>query len=146
MAIGYLKKKQKINANGTSKEVYLAKVCYANYIDINILADDVSKMCSASPADVLMHVRALEDCISRRIAMGDVVKLDNLGTFYPSITATAVDSPEKVNNASIKRTGVLFRPSERFKEIVNKAGVKLADTRIFEAEPHAQKKKKKKNN
>ena len=32
---------------------------------------------------------------------GDVVKLDNLGTFYPSITATAVDSPEKVNNASV---------------------------------------------
>ena len=143
MAIGYLKKKQKINANGKSKEVYLAKVCYANYIDIDVLAEDVSKICSASPADVLMHVRALEDCISRRIAMGDVVKLDNLGTFYPSITATAVDSPEKVNNASIKRVGVLFRPSQRFKEIVNKAGVKLADKRIFEAEPHAQKKKNK---
>lgn len=142
MAIGYLKKKQKINANGTSKEVYLAKVCYANYIDINILADDVSKMCSASPADVLMHVRALEDCISRRIAMGDVVKLDSLGTFYPSITATAMDSPEKVNNASIKRLGVLFRPSERFKEVVNKAGVKLVDKRVFEAETHATGKEK----
>lgn len=143
MAIGYLKKKQKLPVNGELKEVYLAKVCYANYIDIDVLAEDVSKICSASPADVLMHVRALEDCISRRIAMGDVVKLDNLGTFYPSITATAVDSPEKVNNASIKRVGVLFRPSQRFKEIVNKAGVKLADTRIFEAEPHAQKKENK---
>lgn len=143
MAIGYLKKKQKLPVKGEMREVYLAKVCYANYIDISILADDVSKMCSASPADVLMHVRALEDCISRRIAMGDVVKLDNLGTFYPSITATAVDLPEKVNNASIKRVGVLFRPSERFKEVVNKAGVKLADKRVFEAETHARQKKNK---
>ena len=143
MAIGYLKKKQKLPVKGEMKEVYLAKVCYANYIDISILAEDVSKICSASPADVLMHVRALEDCISRRIAMSDVVKLDNLGTFYPSITATAVDSPEKVNNASVKRVGVLFRPSLRFKEIINKAGVKLADKRIFNADTHAREKKKK---
>ena len=143
MAIGYLKKKQKLPVKGEMKEVYLAKVCYANYIDISILAEDVSKICSASPADVLMHVRALEDCISRRIAMGDVVKLDSLGTFYPSITATAVDSPEKVNNASVKRVGVLFRPSLRFKEIINKAGVKLADKRIFKADTHAGEKKKK---
>ena len=143
MSIGYIRKKQKLNHNGTVKDVYLAKVCYTNHIDTNTLAEEISKMCSASPADVLMHVRALEDCISRRIAMGDVVKLDNLGTFYPSITATAVDLPEKVNNASIKRVGVLFRPSERFKEVVNKAGVKLADKRVFEAETHAREKKNK---
>jgi hypothetical protein len=65
-----------------------------------------------------------------------VVKLDSLGTFYPSISASAVDSPEKVNQFSIKRLGVLFRPSERLKELINKAGVKLADKRIFEAESH----------
>ena len=75
--------------------------------------------------------------------MGDVVKLDTLGTFYPSITATAVDSPEEVNNASVKRVGVLFKPSERFKEIINKAGVKLADKRIFKADTHAREKKQK---
>lgn len=116
MAIGYLKKKQKINANGKSKEVYLAKVCYANYIDINVLADDISKMCSASPADVLMHVRALEDCISRRIDMGDVVKPDTLGTFYTS----AMDSPEKLNQHSIKRLGMLFNPSARLMNMIKK--------------------------
>ena len=49
MAIGYLKKKQKLPVNGELKEVYLAKVCYANYIDIDVLAEDVSKKCSASP-------------------------------------------------------------------------------------------------
>ena len=70
------------------KEVYLAKVCYTNYIDAEILAEDISKLCSASPADVLMHLRAMEDCIGSRIANGDVVKLDTLVTFYPAIHAT----------------------------------------------------------
>ncbi|MBR3938848.1 MAG: hypothetical protein IKJ67_02580, partial [Bacteroidales bacterium] len=79
MAIGYLKKKQKVNHNGEVKDVYLAKVCYANYVDLDRLADDVSKMCSASPADVLMHVRALEQCIGWHLAHSNVVKLDSLG-------------------------------------------------------------------
>ena len=116
MAIGYLKKKQKLPVNGELKEVYLAKVCYANYIDIDVLAEDVSKICSASPADVLMHVRALEDCISRRIAMGDVVKPDTLGSFYIS----AMDSPEKLNQHSIKRLGMLFNPSARLMNMIKK--------------------------
>ena len=140
MAIGYLKKKQKVNHNGEVKDVYLAKVCYANYVDLDRLADDVSKMCSASPADVLMHVRALEQCIGWHLAHSNVVKLDSLGTFYPSITASAVETPDKVNQFSIKRLGVLFKPSERLKEMINKAGVKLADKRIFQAETHAREK------
>ena len=140
MAIGYLKKKQKVNHNGEVKDVYLAKVCYANYVNLDRLADDVSKMCSASPADVLMHVRALEQCIGWHLAHSNVVKLDSLGTFYPSITASAVETPDKVNQFSIKRLGVLFKPSERLKEMINKAGVKLADKRIFQAESHPNQK------
>ena len=140
MPIGYLKKKQKVNHNGEVKDVYLAKVCYANYVDLDRLADDVSKMCSASPADVLMHVRALEQCIGWHLAHSNVVKLDSLGTFYPSITASTVETPDKVNQFSIKRLGVLFKPSERLKEMINKAGVKLADKRIFQAETHPMKK------
>ena len=140
MSVGYLKKKQKVNHNGEVKDVYLAKVCYANYVDLDRLADDVSKMCSASPADVLMHVRALEQCIGWHLAHSNVVKLDSLGTFYPSITASTVETPDKVNQFSIKRLGVLFKPSERLKEMINKAGVKLADKRIFQAETHPMKK------
>ena len=140
MSVEYLKKKQKVNHNGEVKDVYLAKVCYANYVDLDRLADDVSKMCSASPADVLMHVRALEQCIGWHLAHSNVVKLDSLGTFYPSITASTVETPDKVNQFSIKRLGVLFKPSERLKEMINKAGVKLADKRIFQAETHPMKK------
>ena len=140
MAIGYIRKKQKLNHNGEVKEVYLAKVCYTNYIDAEIFAEDISKMCSASPADVLMHLRAMEDCIGSRIANGDVVKLDTLGTFYPSIRSTAVDTPEKVNQHSIKGVGMLFKPSARLMKIVKKAGVNLADNRVFDAETRSKNK------
>ena len=140
MAIGYIRKKQKLNHNGEVKEVYLAKVCYINRIDTEGLAQDISKLCAASPADVLMHLRAMEECIGSRIANGDVVKLDTLGTFYPAIHATAVDSPDKVNQHSIKRLGMLFKPSVRLTKIVKKAGVSLVDKKVFDADTHARNK------
>ena len=77
------------------KEVYLAKVSYTNHIDTEGLAHDISKMCSASPADVLMHLRAMEEYIGARIAIGNAVKLNTLGTFYPAIHASAVESPKR---------------------------------------------------
>ena len=75
-----------------------------------------------------------------RIANGDVVKLDTLGTFYPAIRSMAVDTPEKVNQHSIKGVGMLFKPSARLMKIVKKAGVNLADNRVFDAETHARRK------
>ncbi len=48
--------------------------------------------------------------------MGDVVKPDTLGTFYTS----AMDSPEKLNQHSIKRLGMLFNPSARLMNMIKK--------------------------
>ena len=140
MSIGYIRKKQKLNHNGEVKEVYLAKVCYTNRIDTEGLAQDISNLCTASPADVLMYLRAMEECIGRRIANGDVVKLDSLGTFYPTIHATAMDSSEKVNQHSIKRLGMLFKPSARLTKMVKKAGVYLVDNKVYDADTHARSK------
>ena len=52
MAVGYIKKKQKLSVNGAIREVYLAKVCHGTEVRTDALADEISKTCSASPADV----------------------------------------------------------------------------------------------
>ena len=48
MPISYIKKYQKINANGKLKETYLAKVSYNTYVTENILAEEISKMSTAT--------------------------------------------------------------------------------------------------
>jgi hypothetical protein len=83
----------------------------------------------------------MEDCIGAHIANGDVVKMDSLGAFYPTIRSTAMDSPEKVNQHSIKGLGMLFRPSQRLMAIIKKAGVNLMDKRVFDAETRSKTKK-----
>ena len=113
MAIGYYKLKRKLNVNGKIKEVYVAKVARANIVDTDILAEEISSMCSASE--------------------GDVVKLSSLGTFSPTIRAKAVDKPEDVNQFSITGTGINFKPTQRLLSGVREAGVWLADKRIMKS-------------
>lgn len=68
MAVGYIKKKQKLSVNGAIREVYLAKVCHGTEVRTDALADEISKTCSASPADVLMVLHAMEDCVGTHLA------------------------------------------------------------------------------
>ena len=143
MAIGYIKKRQKLVSKGTVSEAYLAKVSYGNYVNSELLAAEVSKRSSVSAATVMPVLREVEECMSGHLAAGDVVKLDSIGTFAPTITAKAQDSPKKVNQFSITKTGVLFRPSKRLKEAIRDAGVKLADKSIYKADTHAMGKKPK---
>lgn len=138
MAIKYIKKHQKLTGRGEVKDVYLAKVSYGNYVNTEALAAEVSKQGSVSAATVMMVLREVEECMSRHLAAGDVVKLDSIGTFAPTITAKAQDSAEKVNQFSITKTGVLFRPTLRLKTVLKEAGVKLADKNIYRADTHAR--------
>ena len=141
MSIRYKKKHQKVNHNGEVKEVFIAKVAYGSYINAMSLAQEISETTTASRSDVLLLLSALEERIGFQIANGNVVKLELLGTFYPTIRAVAVDSADKVNHFSIKSKGVRFAPSATFKDMVAKAPLRLADRRVFNADTHPMKKK-----
>ena len=126
IAIGYYKHKRKVNANGTVKEVYVAKVARAD-----ILAEEIAAICSTSEGDVLMVLRSMEHVLKNHLSKGDVVKLNSVGSFSPTMRAKCVDSADKVNQFSILSTGVRFTPSSRLLEGIRDAGVRLADKRIL---------------
>ena len=90
MAVGYIKKKQKLSVNGTIREVYLAKVCHGTEVRTDALADEISKTCSASPADVLMVLHAMEDCV------GTHLRRRRPGGIAPTTTTTR--TPTKHSN------------------------------------------------
>lgn len=144
MPISYIKKYQKVPQGGKMVERYLAKVSYNAYVTENTLAEEISKMSTASVADVKLVLAALEDRISFHIAGGDVVKLQTLGAFYPTIRAQAVDNPDMVNQHTIKTKGVRFEPSPAFRERIKQTGVRLASNNVFDAVSHPNTKVEKK--
>lgn len=144
MPISYIKKYQKVPQGGKMVERYLAKVSYNTYVTENTLAEEISKMSTASVADVKLVLAALEDRISFHITSGDAVKLQTLGAFYPTIKARSVDNPDLVNQFSIVGKGVRFEPSLAFRNKIKQTGLRLADPRVFDAVSHPNTKVEKK--
>jgi hypothetical protein len=84
MAIEYIKKRQKLYRNSKTKEVYLAKANYNNYINSRVLSEEVSKRCSISATIVTMVLQEVESLpfgIGRR---GEAGRHRQLCTYHHS--------------------------------------------------------------
>ena len=139
MAINYIKKKQLMNCNGNVEERYVAKIQYTGHVDEDNIAEHISNATTASASEVGMYIRELEYYISRRLAEGYIVRLDHLGTFYPTIHAKAQLSAADVDYRTITRKGVLFRPTAEFKEVLDGASLSLASPKVMKAIDHRKK-------
>jgi len=95
-----------------------------------VTLDDLSKMvadnCSMSKADCYGVIIALSHVIETSLSNGNIVKIDNLGTFSLTLQGTAADSPEPLGKSSIKASKIVFRPSKD----INKAMKKIEYKRI----------------
>lgn len=75
------------------------------------LIQNIEKVTSLSSSDVKSCLDALEFEIIRLIKSGQSVRMGDLGSFRPTLTADGTSSPEKVNANLIKRVRVRFTPS-----------------------------------
>ena len=139
MAISYVKKKIKLPINGKVEERYVAKIQYTGHVDEDNIAEHISNATTASASEVGMYIRELEYYISRRLAEGYIVRLDHLGTFYPTIHAKAQTTADDVDYRTITRKGVLFRPTAEFKEVLDGASLSLASPKVMKAIDHRKK-------
>ena len=128
-----------MNCNGTVQDRYVAKIQYTGHVNEENIAQHISNATTASASEVGMYIRELEYYISRRLAEGYIVRLDHLGTFYPTIHAKAQTAASDVDHRTITRKGVLFRPSADFKAVMDEAPLKLANKKVLKAIDHRKK-------
>ena len=63
---------------------------------------------------------ALSDVIGESLANGNIVKVDNLGTFQLTLTGTAADTEETLGKSNIKEAKINYRPSKELKNRMKK--------------------------
>ena len=93
---------------GTAK--YYAKAQASGTVEINELADDIAYSTTLTDGDVLNVIRALIKQINRNIAKGEIVKLENLGTFQAQIRSNGSETSEDFNESYIRQVHLQFRP------------------------------------
>ncbi len=130
MAINYVKIKRKINVGSNPGEKYLARLYRGQDVTMDQIASDISLSTTISYPDVLACLKALEIHISKYVLAGQAVKFDYLGHFIPSISASAMATPDEVTADTIKKTRCRFFPSVEFKNALAKSKYELADLNI----------------
>ncbi|MPQ46199.1 DNA-binding protein [Marinifilum sp. N1E240] len=123
MSIDYkvMEKGQPGVVGGGVKKFY-AQIVNGKEATIDEIVDDIEKFSALSEADIRGVIIALENEIQNKLAQGRIVRLEKIGSLYPSISSKGEDTADKVSAASIKKVGVNYRAGTRILKSIKDAG------------------------
>lgn len=102
---------------------YYPKVQASGSVEINELAEEIAYATTLTDGDVLNVIRALVKRINLHIAAGQIVKLENLGSFQAQIRSEGAESEDTYSTSLIRKVTLQFRPGLGLKGQLNKANL-----------------------
>ena len=99
----------------------------------NQIIDVIQRTTTLTSADIKACLDALEWAIVDAMKDGKAVRLGDLGSFRPTITADGVADLEKCNASLIKRVRVRFTPSGRMSALMVKQNLKFQPYKVYGA-------------
>lgn len=89
-------------------------------VNLDDLARIVASRTTMSRPDCFGVIMALSDVIGESLANGNIVRVDNLGTFQLNLTGTPADSDAVIGKSNIKEAKINYRPSKELKNRMKK--------------------------
>jgi predicted histone-like DNA-binding protein len=128
MAIKYRTvKKGQPGVVGGGKKKYYASIVYDGEVTVEDLVTKIEKFSALSEPDIHGVIIALENVIQNKLADSKIVRMERLGTFYPTLSSEGKEKEEEVTVHAIKKCGVNYRPGVRMFKIIKDAGFKKVD-------------------
>ena len=114
MSIKYklIEKGQPGVAGGGTKKWY-ATIVTDGELTVDDLTNKREKFSALSEADIRGVMIALENVIYEELTNGKIIRLDKLGSFYPSLSSNGVANANDFTVADIKSAKVNYRPGKR---------------------------------
>ncbi len=110
--------------SGGGKKKFYAHIVYGDEANIDELVTDIEKFSALSEPDIRGVIIALENAIQGKLANGRIVRLEKLGSLYPSLSSRGENTAEEVTAASITGTRVNYRAGKRVLKAIKDAGAK----------------------
>lgn len=128
MAIPYkvIQKGQPGVVGGGDKKYYAAIVTTGE-ASIDDITKEIEKFSSLTEADIRGVIIALENVIQDKLSEGKIVRLEKLGSLYPSLSSKGVATEAEITKDVIKQASVNYRPGDRIKNAINSAGFKKVE-------------------
>jgi predicted histone-like DNA-binding protein len=111
---------------GGTKKFY-ASIHSDGEVVIDDLVKEIEKFSALSEPDIRGVIIALENVIQNKLADSKIVRLEKLGTFYPTLGSEGRINESEVDKNCIKRVGVNYRPGKRILSTMKNAGFKKVE-------------------
>jgi predicted histone-like DNA-binding protein len=89
-------------------------------VSLNDLAKIIASRSTMSRADCYGVVMALTDVIGEALSNGNIVKIENLGTFKLNLLGTPAETAEVLGKSNIKGAKINYKPSRELKDKVKR--------------------------
>jgi predicted histone-like DNA-binding protein len=84
-------------------------------VDLDDLAKIIASRSTISRVDCYGVIIALSEVISESLADGNIVKIDNLGSFQLVLLGTAAETKDPLGKSNIKGAKISYKPSKELK-------------------------------
>lgn len=113
---------EKINPSKRDEEKkWYAQIVLGKEVTIEEIVADIEKFSSLSEPDIRGVIIALENVVQKRLAEGRIVRFEQLGSLYPSLSSTPSDTAEQVSANNIRAIKVNYRPGKRIVDAMQNA-------------------------
>ena len=128
MAIKYnvISKGQPGVVGGGSKKYY-ASISIDGEVTVDEIVKEIEKFSALSEPDIRGVILALENVIQNKLAESKIVRMDKIGSFYPTISSEGKELAEEVTAKVIKKVNVNYRPGNRIIKAMMDSGFKKTD-------------------
>ena len=82
-------------------------------LTVDDLTKQIEKFSALSEADIRGVIIALENVIQDNLANGKIIRLDKLGSFYPTLSSKGADTEEDFDTSYIRGASVRFLAGTR---------------------------------
>ncbi len=113
---------QKRNPQKPTDEMkWYAQIVLGKEVTVAELVEDIEKFSALSEPDIRGVLIALENVIQKKLADGRIVRFEQLGSLYPSLSSSPADKEDKLTADNIREVKVNYRPGKRITEAMQAA-------------------------
>lgn len=109
---------QKVNPQDRSKKKWYANAVNSSKIGQKEIAKSISSKSSLTSGDVANVIQNLLEELPKELLKGNIVKLEDFGSFRISISSEGVENEKDFKASMIKDVRIIFTPGVEMKEAI----------------------------
>lgn len=103
---------------GGGEKKYYAIPVYKGEATIDAISKNIERFCTLSRTDIRAVLTAFVDVMEDYLAVGQIVRLDELGSLKVHISSEGVEEADKFTANSIKKAKIHFTPGQRLQNML----------------------------